>query len=156
MKVSTGAVEATEVDIRPRNSELVSEEEVRGSLEQNNVDYSVERKKSLRARYSYGIIFLVTNLIAWFVRDYGQRLLPQLHCKTMFFPSQFSSPSNNICICCRYLIIYSYIVKWRSNDSVLAFFCRSKSLWNWGARLFSNTGSSSCEFRMFCIFLLIV
>jgi hypothetical protein len=54
------------------------------------------------------------------------------------------------------LIIYSYIVKWRPNDSVLAFFCRSKSMWNWGTRLFSNAGSSSCEFRMFCIFLLIV
>lgn len=91
MKVSTGAVEATEADIRPINSELVSQEEVLGSLEQKNVDYSVERKKSLRARYSYGIIFLVTNLIAWFVRDYGQRLLPQQHCKTMFFSSH-SSP----------------------------------------------------------------
>jgi hypothetical protein len=86
MKVSTRAVEATEVDIRPINSELVSQGEVFG-LEQKNVDYSVERKKSLRARYSYGIIFLVTNLIAWFVRDYGQRLLPQRHCKTIFFSS---------------------------------------------------------------------
>lgn len=91
MNVSTRAVEATDVDIRPRNSELVSQEEVSESLEQKNVDYLVQRKKSLRARYSYGIIFLVTNLIAWFVRDYGQRLLPQLHCKTMFFPSH-SSP----------------------------------------------------------------
>ncbi|GMY26908.1 probable serine incorporator [Fagus crenata] len=80
MRVSTGAVEGAEVNIRPRNSEIVSQEEVSGSLEQKNlVDYSAERKKSLRARYSYGIIFLVTNLIAWFIRDYGQRLLPQLH-----------------------------------------------------------------------------
>ena len=88
MRVSTGAVEGAEVNIRPRNSEIVSQEEVSGSLEQKNlVDYSAERKKSLRARYSYGIIFLVTNLIAWFIRDYGQRLLPQLHCKSMFFLS---------------------------------------------------------------------
>ncbi|XP_050239134.1 uncharacterized protein LOC126688478 isoform X1 [Quercus robur] len=80
MRVSTGAVEAAEVNIRPINSEVVSQEEVSGSLEQKNlVDYSAERKKSLQARYSYGIIFLVTNLIAWFIRDYGQRLLPQLH-----------------------------------------------------------------------------
>lgn len=80
MRVSTGAVEGAEVNIRPRNSEVVSQEEVSGSLEQKNlVDYSAERKKSLRARYSYGIIFLVTNLIAWFIRDYGQRLLPELH-----------------------------------------------------------------------------
>nr|XP_023886276.1 serine incorporator 3-like [Quercus suber] len=79
MRVSTGAVEAAEVNIRPINSEVVSQEEVSGSLEQKNlVDYSAERKKSLQARYSYGIIFLVTNLIAWFIRDYGQRLLPQL------------------------------------------------------------------------------
>ena len=97
MRVSTGAVEAAEVNIRPINSEVVSQEEVSGSLEQKNlVDYSAERKKSLQARYSYGIIFLVTNLIAWFIRDYGQRLLPQLHCKSMFF---LSSPP-----CCRYLI----------------------------------------------------
>uniref|UniRef100_A0A2N9JAI5 Serine incorporator n=1 Tax=Fagus sylvatica TaxID=28930 RepID=A0A2N9JAI5_FAGSY len=82
MRVSTGAVEGAEVNIRPGNSEIVSQEEVSGSLEQKNlVDYSAERKKSLRARYSYGIIFLVTNLIAWFIRDYGQRLLPQLHCE---------------------------------------------------------------------------
>ncbi|KAM3708450.1 hypothetical protein ACJW31_02G097500 [Castanea mollissima] len=80
MRVSTGAVEAAEVNIRSINSEVVSQEEVSGSLEQKNlIDYSAERKKSLQARYSYGIIFLVTNLIAWFIRDYGQRLLPQLH-----------------------------------------------------------------------------
>ena len=38
-------------------------------------------------------------------------------------------------------------MKWISN-------CRSKSLWNWGTWLFSNIGSSSREFRMFCIFSL--
>lgn len=81
MLVSSGAQEATAVDIRPENTEVVSQEEV--SLEQKNVDYPAERKTSLQARYTYGTIFLITNLMAWFVRDYGQKLLPQLHCKSM-------------------------------------------------------------------------
>jgi hypothetical protein len=41
MRVSTGgAVEATEVNIKPRNSEIVSQEEVSGSLEQNYILYN--------------------------------------------------------------------------------------------------------------------
>lgn len=62
------------VHIRQGNSEFVS-------WETPNADYASEKKKSLRVRYVYGIIFLMTNLIAWFIRDYGQRIVPQLHCK---------------------------------------------------------------------------
>lgn len=54
--------------------------EVPVSLEQKRFVHLAERKKALRARYVYGIIFLITNLCAWFVRDYGQRVLPELHC----------------------------------------------------------------------------
>ncbi|KAG6733008.1 hypothetical protein I3842_01G205600 [Carya illinoinensis] len=79
MRVSRGAQEATAVVSRHENTEVVSQEEV--SLEQKNVDYSAERKQTLQARYTYGTIFLITNLMAWFVRDYGQKLLPQLHCE---------------------------------------------------------------------------
>lgn len=50
-------------------------------VEQKSMDWSEEKKKSLRARYKYGVIFLLTNLCAWFIRDYGQKLLPQLHCE---------------------------------------------------------------------------
>ncbi|XP_008438413.1 uncharacterized protein LOC103483517 isoform X1 [Cucumis melo] len=57
---------------RQGNSEFVS-------WEIPNADYANEKKKSLRVRYVYSIIFLVTNLIAWFLRDYGQRIVPQLH-----------------------------------------------------------------------------
>ncbi|RVW13575.1 hypothetical protein CK203_091939 [Vitis vinifera] len=53
-------------------------EELPTALEQKSVECSVERKKSLQARYSYGIIFLLTNLSAWFIRDYGQKVFPQL------------------------------------------------------------------------------
>uniref|UniRef100_A0A5B7BC69 Putative serine incorporator n=1 Tax=Davidia involucrata TaxID=16924 RepID=A0A5B7BC69_DAVIN len=79
MVESAEVVEAKVVEIKPRNSEVVPLEELPGSLEQKSVEYLVERKNSLRARYSYGIIFLLINLIAWLVRDYGQRVFPQLH-----------------------------------------------------------------------------
>lgn len=72
MSASAEAVEAV--------GEVIPWEEVPVSLEQKRFDHLEERKKALRARYVYGIIFLITNLCAWFVRDYGQRVLPELHC----------------------------------------------------------------------------
>ncbi|ESR33753.1 hypothetical protein CICLE_v10006912mg [Citrus x clementina] len=42
-------------------------------------DCSAEKKRSLRVRYVYGMIFLMYILLAWLVRDYGQKFLPQLH-----------------------------------------------------------------------------
>ncbi|KAF5736677.1 serine incorporator [Tripterygium wilfordii] len=56
----------------------INAEAVPGSLEQNRVDWSQAEKKSLRARYYYGIVFLLTSLFAWVFRDYAQRVLPQL------------------------------------------------------------------------------
>lgn len=72
MNVSAEGVEAV--------AEVVPWEEVSESLEQKRIDYLAAKKKSLQARYIYGVIFLFTNLCAWFIRDYGQRVLPQLHC----------------------------------------------------------------------------
>lgn len=60
-------------------------EELPTALEQRSVECSVERKKSLQARYLYGILFLLINLSAWFFRDYGQKVLSQLLCKSMFY-----------------------------------------------------------------------
>ncbi|XP_065864893.1 uncharacterized protein [Euphorbia lathyris] len=51
-----------------------SEEEMRRKHE-----CSRERHKSLRARFVYGIIFLVMNLKAWFFRDYGQKILSKFN-----------------------------------------------------------------------------
>lgn len=48
-------------------------------------DCSAEKKRSLRVRYVYGMIFLMYILLAWLVRDYGQKFLPQLHCESKFF-----------------------------------------------------------------------
>jgi len=45
------------------------------------IEVSVEKRRSLRARYYYGIIFLSTNLAAWFIRDYILRVIPENHCK---------------------------------------------------------------------------
>ncbi|KAK4258309.1 hypothetical protein QN277_007768 [Acacia crassicarpa] len=49
-----------------------SSREVFSSLD----DYIVEkRKRSLRGRYYFGLIFFFINLLAWFVRDYAQPFL---------------------------------------------------------------------------------
>ncbi|TXG72498.1 hypothetical protein EZV62_001077 [Acer yangbiense] len=71
MSRSAEAIEAGDVHIRPSNSEIVGQHK--------SIDSSAEKSKSLRARYIYGILFLVTNLSAWFIRDYAQKVLPQLH-----------------------------------------------------------------------------
>ncbi|KAK3029531.1 hypothetical protein RJ639_038490, partial [Escallonia herrerae] len=76
---SAEAVEGKVVEIKISNGEAVQLEELRLILEQKSLVCSINRKKSLRARFSYGIIFLLTNLIAWCVRDYGQRVSSQLH-----------------------------------------------------------------------------
>lgn len=47
-----------------------------------NVECSNRKKKSLRARYAYGVIFLLTNIIGWLFRDYGEKILPMLPCKS--------------------------------------------------------------------------
>lgn len=88
MSRSAEAIEAGAVHIRSSNSEIVYHEEATGSLERKSIDCSAEKKKSLRVRYFYGIIFLIINLIAWFIRDYGQKVLPQLHCESLFFLSK--------------------------------------------------------------------
>eukprot|EP00268_Persea_americana_P058400 TRINITY_DN7057_c1_g1_i5.p1 TRINITY_DN7057_c1_g1~~TRINITY_DN7057_c1_g1_i5.p1 ORF type:complete len:404 (+),score=47.57 TRINITY_DN7057_c1_g1_i5:74-1285(+) len=55
-----------------------SSEIVEGGEESISTDYSVDKKNSLRARYVYGLIFLITNLLAWLIRDYGQKVLAEL------------------------------------------------------------------------------
>lgn len=74
MSGTINALAAKSVEITERNSAVITLEELGGS----SIEYSSERKKTLRARYLYGIIFLLTNLGAWFVRDYGQRVLSRL------------------------------------------------------------------------------
>ncbi|XP_051133060.1 uncharacterized protein LOC127252786 isoform X2 [Andrographis paniculata] len=46
--------------------------------EQKTAKLSARKKKALRARYAYAVIFLLTNVIAWLFRDYGERILPML------------------------------------------------------------------------------
>ncbi|XP_029124962.1 probable serine incorporator isoform X4 [Cajanus cajan] len=79
MSASEVTAEATAVHVNLRDSQSVLQEEVIASLELNKVDYAMERKKSLRARYYFGIIFLIMNLVAWFFRDYGHSVLPFIH-----------------------------------------------------------------------------
>lgn len=74
-KTAEGSVENLEV--------VQGEESI--SIKHKRVNCTVEKKNSLRARYVYGFIFLLTNLFAWFIRDYGQKVLPELHCKLCLF-----------------------------------------------------------------------
>lgn len=154
MSESAQAVEASTVHIRTTEVEDICEE-VAVSLEHNSIDYLAERKKPLRARYIYGVIFLIMNLCAWFVRDYGQLVLPQLHCKqssSISFRVAWSSEAQTH-------------IYWMRNENLpfvdvpciaLISFCRSKILWKWRRRLFSYARSSSCQFRMFGILLLVL
>ncbi|PIA36115.1 hypothetical protein AQUCO_03400194v1 [Aquilegia coerulea] len=67
------------VDNRPRNSEVVPVKESSVNAAWKNFECSTERKKSLQARYVYGFIFLLTNLLAWLIRDYGHKIFPKLY-----------------------------------------------------------------------------
>ncbi|KAK8709426.1 hypothetical protein V6N13_060442 [Hibiscus sabdariffa] len=49
------------------------------SVDPRNIDCFDARNKSLRARYVYSVIFFVTNLTAWFIRDYGHSVFPPLY-----------------------------------------------------------------------------
>ncbi|KHN31617.1 hypothetical protein glysoja_044746 [Glycine soja] len=87
MSASEVTAEATVVHVNLRDTQSMLEEGVIASLELNKVDYAVERNKSLRARYYFGIIFLIMNLVAWFFRDYGQSvLLPFIHLWMLISP----------------------------------------------------------------------
>lgn len=70
----------TEEETAIRVSEAVYLEEL-SRTQQKKIDVSLERRKSLRSRYYYGVIFLITNFVAWFIRDYIQRVIPEKHCK---------------------------------------------------------------------------
>ncbi|KAF7131771.1 hypothetical protein RHSIM_Rhsim09G0047100 [Rhododendron simsii] len=73
------AVVVRVVEAKRRSSEVSPWDGLPGTLEQKSVEFSEKRKESLRARYLYGIIFLLANLFAWCDRDYGQKLSPLLH-----------------------------------------------------------------------------
>ncbi|KAL8227366.1 hypothetical protein R6Q57_017198 [Mikania cordata] len=58
------------VDIKLTNDEIIQWQ----LMQYRSMECLVRKKKSLRARYTYGIIFSLVNLVAWFLRDYGQRV----------------------------------------------------------------------------------
>jgi len=87
MSASEVTTEATAAHANLRDSQSVLQVQVIASLELNRVDYAEGRKKSLRARYYFGIIFLIINFIAWFFRDYGQGVLPFILRKSIFYLS---------------------------------------------------------------------
>uniref|UniRef100_A0A803MVJ9 Serine incorporator n=1 Tax=Chenopodium quinoa TaxID=63459 RepID=A0A803MVJ9_CHEQI len=62
-----------------RVSEAVYLQELSRNQHKKTIDISVERIKSLRVRYYYGVIFLIMNFVAWIIRDYIQRVIPEDH-----------------------------------------------------------------------------
>ncbi|KAJ0606234.1 putative serine incorporator/TMS membrane protein [Helianthus annuus] len=58
------------VDIKLTNDEMVQWQ----IMQHRSIECLIRKKKSLRARYTYGIIFSLVNLVAWFLRDYGQKV----------------------------------------------------------------------------------
>ncbi|CAN1144678.1 Probable serine incorporator [Linum perenne] len=60
-------------------------------LQPKRFDYSMAKRKSLRARYVYCIIFLITNLKAWFFRDYGQQVLSRFNYQIFFISMLFTT-----------------------------------------------------------------
>ena len=38
------------------------------------------------ARYIYGLMFLITNLLAWAIRDYGGSAVKEIESKSFLFP----------------------------------------------------------------------
>ncbi|PWA81573.1 serinc-domain containing serine and sphingolipid biosynthesis protein [Artemisia annua] len=63
------------VDIKLTDDEIIQWE----FMQQRSIECLLRKKKSLRARFMYGIIFSLVNLVAWFLRDYGQRVSLHFH-----------------------------------------------------------------------------
>lgn len=61
------------------------------SINQKSDIYSSKRKQSLEARYVYGCIFLITNILAWLFRDYGHKLPQCLLCKLQIVSHKLST-----------------------------------------------------------------
>lgn len=49
------------------------------------------------ARYIYALMFLIANLLAWAVRDYGRGALTEMESKTAFFLSIFLLQNSDTC-----------------------------------------------------------
>ncbi|CAK7336190.1 unnamed protein product [Dovyalis caffra] len=100
------SVEADAMHTRPSNAE-VPQGEVNSRLEQKRIDYSKEKKKTLQARYIYGIIFLIINLKAWFFRDYGQKVLSH-------FNSELARVGAGIFLVLQLVSVIEFITWWNN------------------------------------------
>ncbi|RWV88923.1 hypothetical protein GW17_00048954 [Ensete ventricosum] len=76
-------------DDRNHEDELRQDEP---NIKQKSELYSFKRKQSLEARYVYGFIFFITNLLAWFLRDYGHKVLHS------FLPESACGVEGNNCV----------------------------------------------------------
>lgn len=69
------------VDIKLTDSEIVQWQ----IMQQNSIECLIRKKRSLRARFTYGIIFSLVNLVAWFLRDYGLKISLHFNSKFLTF-----------------------------------------------------------------------
>ncbi|XP_031501706.1 uncharacterized protein LOC116265293 isoform X2 [Nymphaea colorata] len=76
-------MEDTIVNVRDKGENVLSSEAVRSDGNGGDggrlLHYAVETKRALKARFAYGFIFFLTNLLAWVVRDYGHPVTAKLH-----------------------------------------------------------------------------
>ncbi|CAN6485870.1 unnamed protein product [Victoria cruziana] len=71
------------VNIQDEGENVLNREAVRSACCAGNggsfLDYAVETKRALKARFAYGFVFFLANLLAWVVRDYGHPVMAKLH-----------------------------------------------------------------------------
>ncbi|KAK8684963.1 hypothetical protein V6N13_040975 [Hibiscus sabdariffa] len=80
MAEMNGSISAAEFDSSVIHiSSSISHRVKVSSVDPRNIDCFDARNKSLRVRYVYSVIFFVTNLTAWFIRDYGHSVFPPLY-----------------------------------------------------------------------------
>nr|XP_043613717.1 probable serine incorporator [Erigeron canadensis] len=62
------------VDIKLSDDAEIGQLEIMQRRSSSSIECLVRKKRSLRGRFTYGIIFSLINLVAWFLRDYGHRV----------------------------------------------------------------------------------
>lgn len=103
------------------------------------------------ARYVYGLIFLVTNLLAWVVRDYAQAALSDLKSDSLNLIKPLSF-AIHICILWVSSFSQSCITSTREEQNLWEHIlsCRVRRM-SGGVWLLGNRRCAPCELRLLCI-----
>ncbi|KAI7725428.1 hypothetical protein M8C21_020250 [Ambrosia artemisiifolia] len=91
------------VDIKLTNDEMVQWQ----IMQHRSIECLVRKNKALKARYTYGIIFSLVNLVAWFLRDYGQRF-------SLHFNSELARVGAGIFLILQLISVIEFIAWWNA------------------------------------------